>query len=387
MSSEDRTHSAPLTPASGCGCGHHHDEAEHLAATQSSMPEEEARIRRVVEAAITRALFPHSATRRLFLKAAGSTAAAAIAQFFPISIASEAFAQAATPEKKDLKVGFIPITCATPIIMAQPMGFYAKHGLNVEVVKTAGLGGDPRQDAQQGIRRRAHALADAARDHAGRRLEADPLHHAGGREHQRPGDHARDQAQGQARPEAVEGLQVRRAVRLLDAQLPAALLPRRARPRPRQGHPDPRGAAAGDGGQPARGQHRRLSWRPTRSTSARSTTEWASSTCCRRRSGTATRAAPSPPQGVRHADTRTPIAALLKAIVDATAYATKPENRKQIAEAIAPANYLNQPVTVVEQVLTGTVRRRAGQRAARCPTASTSIRSPTIRSRSGSSRR
>src|SRR3954470_13531154 len=47
-------------------------------------------------------------------------------------------------------------------------------------------------------------------------------------------------------------------------------------------------------------------------------------------------------------------AALLKAIIDATAFATKQENRKQIAEAIAPANYLNQPVTVVEQVLTGT---------------------------------
>jgi nitrate/nitrite transport system substrate-binding protein len=46
--------------------------------------------------------------------------------------------------------------------------------------------------------------------------------------------------------------------------------------------------------------------------------------------------------------------ALLKAIIDATAFATKAENRKQIAEAIAPANYLNQPVTVVEQVLTGT---------------------------------
>jgi nitrate/nitrite transport system substrate-binding protein len=43
----------------------------------------------------------------------------------------------------------------------------------------------------------------------------------------------------------------------------------------------------------------------------------------------------------------------LKAIVDATAYAAKPENRKQIAEAIAPVNFLNQPVTVVEQVLTG----------------------------------
>jgi nitrate/nitrite transport system substrate-binding protein len=47
-------------------------------------------------------------------------------------------------------------------------------------------------------------------------------------------------------------------------------------------------------------------------------------------------------------------AALLKAIIDATAFASKTENRKQIAEAIAPANYLNQPVTVVEQVLTGT---------------------------------
>jgi nitrate/nitrite transport system substrate-binding protein len=46
--------------------------------------------------------------------------------------------------------------------------------------------------------------------------------------------------------------------------------------------------------------------------------------------------------------------ALLKAIINASAFARKAENRKQIAAAIAPANYLNQPVTVVEQVLTGT---------------------------------
>ena len=32
-----------------------------------------------------------------------------------------------------------------------------------------------------------------------------------------------------------------------------------------------------------------------------------------------------------------------KAIIDATAFASKAENRKQIADAIAPANYLNQP--------------------------------------------
>lgn len=43
-------------------------------------------------------------------------------------------------EKKSLKVGFIPITCATPIIMAKPMGFYERYGMNVEVVKMPSWG-------------------------------------------------------------------------------------------------------------------------------------------------------------------------------------------------------------------------------------------------------
>ncbi|HAN46745.1 MAG TPA: taurine ABC transporter substrate-binding protein [Cyanobacteria bacterium UBA8156] len=38
-------------------------------------------------------------------------------------------------EKTDLKIGFIPITCATPIVMSEPLGFYKRHGLNVQVVK------------------------------------------------------------------------------------------------------------------------------------------------------------------------------------------------------------------------------------------------------------
>lgn len=45
--------------------------------------------------------------------------------------------------------------------------------------------------------------------------------------------------------------------------------------------------------------------------------------------------------------------ALFKAIVDATHYASNPANRGEIAEAIAPASYLNQPAPVVQQVLTG----------------------------------
>jgi nitrate/nitrite transport system substrate-binding protein len=46
-------------------------------------------------------------------------------------------------------------------------------------------------------------------------------------------------------------------------------------------------------------------------------------------------------------------AALYRAVLNAAAMAAGPENRATIAEAIAPANYLNQPVPVVEQVLTG----------------------------------
>ena len=129
---------------------------------------------------------------------------------------------------------------------------------------------------------------------------------------------------------------------------------RRARARSRPRHPDPRRAAARDGREPARRQHRRLprarSGEPARGLSTAS----ASSTCCRRRSGTAIRAARSRRRRSSSPASPNTYAALLKAIIDATAFATKAENRKQIAEAIAPANYLNQPVTVVEQVLTGT---------------------------------
>src|SRR6476619_5498023 len=132
---------------SGCVCGRHGSAAEHDHAERSLRCEpvahaasEEQRYEGVVASAVMRAVFPQDAARRAFLKSVGaSTALAALSQFFPIKTATEAFAQGAGAiEKKDLKVGFIPITCATPIIMAHPMGFYAKHGLNVEVIKTAG---------------------------------------------------------------------------------------------------------------------------------------------------------------------------------------------------------------------------------------------------------
>jgi len=95
--------------AGGCGCGAHASQAEH-----DNTGSNDGRLARVVESAVVRALFPRDHARRAFLRAVGaSTALAAISQFFPLGTAIETFAQAAAPEKRDLKVGFIPITCAT----------------------------------------------------------------------------------------------------------------------------------------------------------------------------------------------------------------------------------------------------------------------------------
>lgn len=130
----------------GCACGQHrsaaeHDHAERMLRCEPVAPSasEEKRYEGVVASAVMRAVFPNDIARRAFLKSVGaSTALAALSQFFPLKTATEAFADTGKPEKTDLKVGFIPITCATPIIMGAPLGFYARNGLNVEVVKTAG---------------------------------------------------------------------------------------------------------------------------------------------------------------------------------------------------------------------------------------------------------
>jgi nitrate/nitrite transport system substrate-binding protein len=67
-----------------------------------------------------------------------ATAGAALAAVFPMRAAQALAQEKPGPlEKRDLKIGFIPITCATPIIMAEPMGFYKKQGLNVQVLKAS----------------------------------------------------------------------------------------------------------------------------------------------------------------------------------------------------------------------------------------------------------
>ena len=83
----------------------------------------ERTVEQTVVSAVLRAAGP---TRRQLLVGLGASALTGlIAELFPLGRLS-AFAAdpVGKPEKKDVSIGFIPITCGTPIIMAEPLGFY-----------------------------------------------------------------------------------------------------------------------------------------------------------------------------------------------------------------------------------------------------------------------
>jgi nitrate/nitrite transport system substrate-binding protein len=98
-----------------------------------------ARLAEAAERAVELAVLGGRQGRREFIEQVGAaTAGAVLASVFPMQAARALAQEKPAPlEKRDLKIGFIPITCATPIIMAEPMGFYKKQGLNVQVLKAS----------------------------------------------------------------------------------------------------------------------------------------------------------------------------------------------------------------------------------------------------------
>jgi ABC-type nitrate/sulfonate/bicarbonate transport system substrate-binding protein len=143
--------------------------------------------------------------------------------------------------------------------MAHPMGFYAKHKLNVEVVKTAGWA-VIRDKTLNGEYDAAHMLSPMPIAMTlGVGSTAIP--------YTMP---AVENINGQAitlaikhkektDPKGWKGFKFAVPLRLFHAQLPSALFLGRTRARSGPGRADPRDPTAGDGGQPACGQHRRLS--------------------------------------------------------------------------------------------------------------------------------
>jgi nitrate/nitrite transport system substrate-binding protein len=342
---------------SGCICGQHRSASEHERARLGLHCEEATsahkRYEGVVASAVMRAVFPQEMARRAFLRSVGaSTALAALSQFFPLKTATEAFAEA-IPEKKDLKVGFIPITCATPIIMAAPLGFYAKHGLSVDVVKTAGwavirdktinkeydashmlapmpiaislgLGAQPIPFAVPAIENINGQGITLALKHKDRRNPTDWK----GMKFAIPFDYSMHNYLLRYYL-AEHGLDPDTDVQLRAVPPPEMVANLRA--------DNIDGFLAPDN------ICQRAIYDGVGFLHVLSKEIWDGHPCCSFAAS-------------REFITSSPnsFAALTRTIVDATAFASKPENRKQIAEAIAPANYINAPVTVLEQVLTGT---------------------------------
>lgn len=334
------------THAAGCTCGAH--------GMAASNAQGEDRIGQVVRTAVLRAAFPQASGRRALLRSIGAgTALAALEQVFPLGAAT-ALAQEAPKalERPNLKIGFIPITCASPIIMAQPMGFYAKYGINAEVIKTAGwaiirdkslnkeydashmlspmpiaisLGlGSVKQDWQipaiENINGQAIVLA---MKHKERR---DPKTWKGLR-FGIPFDYSMH-AYLLRYYLAEAGIDPDTDVQLRVIPPPEMVANLRADNIDGFLGPDP--------------VNQRAVFDGIGFIHILSRDIWDGHPCC----------AFSISKDFIQANPNT-FLALSRAIIDATGFANKAENRKQIADAIAPANYLNQPPVVVEQALTG----------------------------------
>jgi nitrate/nitrite transport system substrate-binding protein len=322
------------------------------AASNSSERHLERTLDQAVTAAVLEAAGP---TRRQLLVGLGAaTLSALIAETFPLA-RLKAFAAdpVGKPEKPDVSIAFIPITCGTPIIMAEPLGFYKKHGLNASVKRAAGwamirdwavnkevdaahmltpmplaitlgAGSVPTpiyMPAVENINGQAitlhikHKAVKTAADMKGFRFCV-------------PFDYSMHNyllryflADGGVHPDKDVQIRVVPPAEMV-ANLKAGNV---------DGYlgPDP--------------FNQRAVYENAGFIFKLSKDIWDRHPCC---AFTVT----------KEFATTNPntFLAMWRAIVDATHYASDPAHRKQIAAAIAPTNYLNQPVIVLEQILTGT---------------------------------
>jgi nitrate/nitrite transport system substrate-binding protein len=294
-------------------------------------------------------------SRRQFLNQLGTaTLIALIGEVFPLSnLKAFAAGSLGTPEKKDLTIGFIPITCAVPIIMAEPMGFYHKYGLNVSVKKAPGWA-VIRDWAVNKEVDAAHMLCPMPlATTMGVGSVASPfimpaLENVNGQAITLHIKHKNIQSVAEMKgfkfcipfPFSIHNYLLRFV--LSEAGLdPDKDVQIRVVPPPemvanlRAGNVD--GYIAPDP------TNQRAVYENIGFIYKLSKDIWDRHPCCA--IGVHKEFATTYPNTFD---------SLLRSIVDAAHYASPPDHRKEIASAIAPANYLNQPVTILEQVLTGT---------------------------------
>ncbi len=312
----------------------------------------EREVDRSVIAAVLDAAGP---TRRQLLAGLGAgTLTALVGDILPLAaLKALALEPVGKPEKSDVTIGFIPITCGTPIIMAEPLGFYRKHGLNASVKRAAGWAMIRDWSVNKDVDA-AHMLSPMPLAMTlGAGSVPTPIYMP-----------AVENINGQAITLHVKHKNVKTAAEMkgfrfcvpFDFSMHNYLL----RYFLAEGgvHPDkdvqirvvppPEMVAnlkAGnvDGYLGPDPFNQRAVYENVGFIFKLSKEIWDRHPCC---AFTVTKEF-----ATTYPNT---FLAMWRAIVDATHYASNPAHRKEIATAIAPTNYLNQPVTVLEQILTGT---------------------------------
>ncbi|MEM9763721.1 MAG: CmpA/NrtA family ABC transporter substrate-binding protein [Pseudomonadota bacterium] len=347
---------ADLVHGANCSChscktGHHRDSA----AVETLPTNSEAMLERAVESAVVRSVFGHNEfSRRSFGKMlGGGTLAAIIGSILPMDkVKANILDELGPPEKTDLNIGFVPITCATPIIMAQPLGFYERYGLNAQVIKTAGWA-VARDKSLNGEYDASHMLTPmplAMTMGAGSTAEPylmPAVENINGQAIVLHNDHMdkNDPKQWKGFKFGVPfeysmhnfllryyvaeaGLDPDTDIQIRVVPPPEMVANLRAGNLDGYLSPDP--------------FNQRAVWENVGFIHILTKDIWEGHPCC----------AFACPQTLATELPNT-YGALLKSIVDATQYASNKDNRIEISEAIAPTNYLNQPVPVIQQVLTG----------------------------------
>ncbi|NVK02966.1 MAG: ABC transporter substrate-binding protein [Oceanospirillaceae bacterium] len=341
-----------LRHGAGCHC-------QSCSNTEAAIPDApmstEDMVGRAVESAIVRSTFgQNELSRRQFLgTVGGGTLAAILGSMLPIEqIKAAVLENLGTPEKRDLNIGFVPITCATPIIMAQPMGFYERYGLNAKVIKTAGWA-VARDKSLNGEYDASHMLTPMPLAMSlGAGSSAEPyimpaVENINGQAIVLSNEHLdkRDPKQWKGFTFGVpfeysmhnfllryyvaeHGLDPDKDIQIRVVPPPEMVANLRAGNLDGYLSPDP--------------FNQRAVWEKIGFIHMLTKDIWEGHPCCA--FACSAKFAQEMPNTY---------GALLRSIIDATQYASNPANRKEIAEAISPANYLNQPVPVVEQVLTG----------------------------------
>jgi len=331
------------------------DDISLKAEAEPQFENSEAMLDRAIENSIVRGVFgQNEMARRSFIQTVGGgTLAAVLGSILPMDSIKAAVKESTSKlEKTKLNVGFVPITCATPIIMAKPLGFYEKYGLDVDVIKTAGWAVardkslNNEYDASHMLTPMPLAMSMGAGSVA-KPYIMPAVENINGQAIVLANKHKdkRDPKQWKGFKFGVPfeysmhnfllryyvaefGLDPDKDIQIRVVPPPEMVANLRAGNLDGYLSPDP--------------FNQRAVWEKIGFIHALTKDIWEGHPCC----------AFACSQEFATTNPNTYVA-LLKSIVDATQYSSNIDNRKEISSAIAPKNYLNQPVPVIEQVLTG----------------------------------